>query len=66
MFNFRVDFSANFHVIHDFFWKGLFSLSKTWKAKKTETNINLRGCTTKKREGGVCHGQNWTQKIHFL
>ena len=47
------------------FGKGSFNFPKLGRQKKTETNINLRGCTTKKREGGVCHGQNGSQNFRF-
>ena len=48
----EIDFSTNFHVIHDFFWRRLSDHPKIWKRKKEFTNINLRRCKTKKNVKG--------------
>ena len=40
----EIDFSANFHLIHDFFDEALFNFPKIEEKK------------TKKREGGTFHG----------
>ena len=30
----KIDFSANFHPTHDFFWRGLSQYPKNWKTQK--------------------------------
>ena len=45
----KIDFSANFHLTHDFFLVGgSLNTPKIGKRKKEFTNINLRGCKTQK------------------
>ena len=48
----KIDFSANFHLTHDFFGVGSLDTPKIGKRKKKFTNINLRGCKIKKNVKG--------------
>ena len=52
----EIDFSANFHLIYNFFGLGSHNFPKIGKRKNKVSNINFRGCETRKREGGVFHG----------
>ena len=44
----EIDFSANFHLIHDFFWRGSLNFPKIGKLKNKVSNISFRGCRTRK------------------
>ena len=44
----KIDFSANFNLTDDFFGRGSLNTPKIEKRKNEFTNINLRGCKTKK------------------
>ena len=41
MFNF--DFSANFHLTHDFFWRGFSQHPKNWKTQKGIYKYQFKG-----------------------
>ena len=49
----KINFSANFYRTNNFFGGRSLNTPKNGKRKKVFTNINLTGCKTKKREGGV-------------
>ena len=52
----EIDFSANFHLIHDFFGLGSPNFPKIGRRKNKGSNISFRGVKLEKREGGVFHG----------
>ena len=43
----KVDFSANFHPIHDLFFVEALLTPQNWKQKNKVTNFNLSACNTK-------------------
>ena len=49
----KVDFSANFQPIHDFFGGGPLNTPKIGNKKNKVTNIAFRACKTKKNVKGV-------------
>ena len=52
----KVEFSANFHALQDFFWWRVSSHPQNWKNEKIKLQISiLEGIQLKKHEGGVFH-----------
>ena len=49
----KVDLSANFHPVHDFFGGGSINTPKIGNKKIKVTNINLMACKSKKNNKGV-------------
>ena len=39
----KIDFSANFHLTHDFFWRGLSQHPKNWKTQKGIYKYQFKG-----------------------